>query len=160
MTNMVIFLSQKCQLILFIKMNVMVSTSCWVTSQSTEQLGTVYRASVVWRGRAGFTRVKRAGKKKGWIREELLVWGRTAESWQTWLYTQVGIAESSAEKGHCHYQIQGCEMTGVAGIAAGSAAATLAVAEKPWEPPEQQSQLEGCTVFSHGYRQRTKYSDS
>lgn len=67
MTNMVILLSEKCRLILFIKMNVMVSTSCWVTSHSIEQLGTVYWASIVWRGRAGFTRVKRAGKRKDWI---------------------------------------------------------------------------------------------
>jgi len=73
MTNMVIFLSPKCRLILFIKMNVMVLTSCWVTSQSIEWLGTVYRALVAWRSRAGFTRVKKAGKRKGWIREELLL---------------------------------------------------------------------------------------
>lgn len=39
MTNTVIFLSPKCRLISFGKMDVMVSTSCWVTSQSIERSG-------------------------------------------------------------------------------------------------------------------------
>lgn len=51
-------------------------------------------------------------------------------------------------------------MTAVARAAAGSAASTLAAAEKTREPPQQQSQLKGCMEFSHGYRQRTKYFDS
>lgn len=73
MTNMFTFQSQKCRLSLFIKTDVTVPTSCCVTSQSMETVGHSLAGFSCMEGRAEFGRVKRAGKGKGCIGEELLV---------------------------------------------------------------------------------------